>query len=269
MIKEYEKLYETKNNEGEALERLTAIMKVLRQECPWDKDQTHDSLTICMLEEAYEAVDAIIESDVENLREELGDVLLQVVFHSNLSENEGDFSLIDVINDECEKMIRRHPHIFLSEKAKTIDKALEKWENMKSEEHGESTYTDRLRRIPKAMPALIRSTKVQSKASKAGFDWDDARGPFSKIEEELAELRQAYANGDTEGMFEELGDLLFSVVNLSRFLEVNPEESLNGSTRKFIERFAFIEKATIMRGVDLKDLSSEELDKLWVEAKKM
>ncbi|MGF6374971.1 tetrapyrrole methylase family protein/MazG family protein [Clostridiales Family XIII bacterium PM5-7] len=269
MLKEYEQLYEVKTTEGEALERLTAIVSILRKECPWDKEQTHESLTSCMLEEAYEAVDAIIEQDVANLREELGDVLLQVVFHSSLSENEGEFTLIDVINEECDKMIRRHPHIFLQEKVKTIDKALEKWENMKSEEHGESTYTDSLKRVPNALPALIRSTKVQSKASKAGFDWEDASGPFDKIEEELAELRQAYAEGDVCGMSEELGDLLFSVVNLSRFLEVNPEESLNESTRKFIKRFALIEKATIERGVDLKHLDLEALDNLWVEAKKM
>ena len=170
MIKtEYAPLYEAKQNEGDALIRLAEIIKVLREKCPWDSVQTHETLTRCMLEEAYEAVDAIQEHDVENLREELGDVLLQVVFHCNLSEEEGDFDLTDVINEECEKMIRRHPHIFLQEEVKTIDKALEKWENVKSKEHGEERYTDRLKRVPKALPALLRSSKVQGKASKLGF----------------------------------------------------------------------------------------------------
>ena len=184
MKKEYEELYITKDKEGEALKRLIEIVKVLRKECPWDRVQTHETLTKCMIEEAYEVVDAIQNEDSINLREELGDVLLQVVFHSNLSENEGDFTIADVINEECEKMLRRHPHIFLEERAKTIDKALEKWENMKSREHGELSYSDRLTRVPKALPALIRSSKVQSKASKIGFDWKDASGAFDKLEEE-------------------------------------------------------------------------------------
>ncbi len=157
--------------------------------------QTHETLTKCMIEEAYEVVDAIQNEDSINLREELGDVLLQVVFHSNLSENEGDFTIADVINEECEKMLRRHPHIFLEERAKTIDKALEKWENMKSREHGELSYSDRLTRVPKALPALIRSSKVQSKASKIGFDWKDASGAFDKLEEELDELRESLGAG--------------------------------------------------------------------------
>ncbi len=268
MKKEYEALYLTKDNEAEALSRLVEIVKILRRECPWDREQTHESLTKCMLEEAYEAVDAILEQDTENLREELGDVLLQVVFHSNLSENEGNFDLTDVINEECEKMIRRHPHIFLEDNAKTIDKALEKWENMKSREHEELRYTDRLTRVPKALPALIRSSKVQSKAAKVGFDWPDEEGPFDKIREELVELVQAFEEGDSGHIAEELGDLLFSVVNLSRFLNVDPEESLNQATAKFIRRFDGMEKIAQSRGLDLGEMSLEEMDRLWQEAKK-
>ena len=266
--KECEELYLYKDNEGEALERLVEIIGILRKECPWDRTQTHESLTKCMLEEAYEAVDAIQEKDTENLREELGDVLLQVVFHCNLSEEEGDFNLTEVINEECEKMIRRHPHIFLEEQVKTIDKALEKWENVKSNEHGEERYADRLKRVPKALPALLRSSKVQSKASKVGFDWDDALGAFDKLEEEIKELRCAYLNGDTLNMSEEFGDLLFSMVNVSRFLNIDPEESLNDSTAKFIGRFDTMEKIAVERGLDFAELSLEEMDKLWVEAKK-
>ena len=265
---EYASLYETKGNEGEALVRLAEIIKVLRKECPWDRVQTHETLTKCLLEEAYETIDAIQEHDVENLREELGDVLLQVVFHCNLSEEEGDFDLTAVINEECEKMIRRHPHIFLQEQVKTIDKALEKWENVKSKEHGEERYTDRLKRVPKALPALLRSSKVQGKASKVGFDWDDASGAFDKLEEEIKELRCAYENGDAQNMTEEFGDLLFSMVNVSRFLEIDPEEALNQTTMKFIHRFDVMERIASERGLDFEELSLEEMDKLWVEAKK-
>ncbi|MBR4020201.1 MAG: nucleoside triphosphate pyrophosphohydrolase [Firmicutes bacterium] len=265
---EYVPLYEAKDNQGEALERLVEIIKVLRVKCPWDSVQTHDTLTKCMLEEAYEAVDAIQEQNVENLREELGDVLLQVVFHCNLSEEEGDFNLTDVINEECEKMIRRHPHIFLQEEVKTIDKALEKWENVKSKEHGEERYTDRLNRVPKALPALLRSSKVQGKASKVGFDWDDASGAFDKLEEEIKELRCAYEKGDAQNMTEEFGDLLFSMVNVSRFLEIDPEEALNQTTAKFIRRFDKMECIASEKGLNFAELSLEEMDKLWVEAKK-
>ena len=264
----YESLYEAKNSEGDALIRLAEIIGILRKECPWDREQTHETLTKCMLEEAYEAVDAIQEHNVENLREELGDVLLQVVFHCNLSEEEGDFNLTDVINEECEKMIRRHPHIFSEEGVKTIDKALEKWENVKSKEHGEDRYTDRLKRVPKALPALLRSSKVQGKASKVGFDWDDASGAFDKLEEEIKELRCAYEKGDAQNMTEEFGDLLFSMVNVSRFLDIDPEDALNQTTAKFISRFDAMERMASEEGLDFAELSLEEMDKLWVEAKK-
>ena len=265
--KEYEGLYEPANQAGDALIRLVEIIKVLRKECPWDSVQTHETLTRCMLEEAYEAVDAILEQDVENLREELGDVMLQVIFHCNLSEEEGAFNLTEVINEECEKMIRRHPHIFLGEEVKTIDKALEKWENVKGNEHVDERYTDRLKRVPKALPALIRSSKVQSKASKVGFDWDDALGAFDKLEEEIKELRCAYENSDRQNIAEEFGDLLFSMVNVSRFIDVDPEESLNDSTAKFIRRFDAMETIAGDKGLDFAELSLEEMDKLWTEAK--
>ncbi len=268
MKKEYEELYLAKDNEGEALERLARIVSVLRRECPWDRAQTHSSLTGCMLEEAYEAVDAIKEQDTANLREELGDVLLQVVFHSNLAENEGHFNLTDVINEECEKMIRRHPHIFLDENAKTIDKVLEKWDNVKSREHKELRYTDRLAGVPKALPALLRSSKVQSKAAKVGFDWDQVDGAFAKVEEEFSELLEAYRQGSPEHVSEEFGDLLFSMVNVSRFLNIDPEESLNEATMKFIKRFDCMETLAESRGLDLSEMTLSEMDNLWIEAKK-
>lgn len=265
--KEYEDLYITKDNEADALKRLIEIVKILRVECPWDRAQTHETLTKCMLEEAYEVVDAINEKDDENLREELGDVLLQVVFHSNLTENAGKFTMTDVINDECEKMLRRHPHIFSEEKVKTIDKALEKWENMKSAEHEEKSLSDRLKRVPKALPALIRSSKVQSKAAKVGFDWENADGALDKLEEEIRELREAYEQNSPQNIAEEFGDLLFSMVNVSRFLNIDPEETLNAATAKFIQRFQIMEELSIERGLDLKSMNLSEMDNLWVEAK--
>ena len=269
MKEQYEELYIEKDTEEEALRRLIDIVKVLRIECPWDKVQTHESLTTCMVEEAYEVVDAIKEDDSANLREELGDVLLQVVFHGVLAENDGTFSITDVINEECEKMIRRHPHIFLEDNVKSIDKVLEKWENVKSREHNDGMVVDRLQRVPKALPALMRSLKVQSKASQVGFDWNNTEDVFEKIDEELLELKTAFNGGDKESIKEELGDLLFSVVNVSRHLELNPEESLNESTAKFIKRFENLEKMSMEEGLELESMSLEEMDKLWNKAKKI
>ncbi len=263
MLKEYAHFEKKGENEKEALERLYEIVKVLRVKCPWDSVQTHDSLRGCMIEEAYEAVDAIQREDMDNLREELGDVLLQVIFHGLLAEEEKAFTLTDVINEECDKMLRRHPHIFLGEEVKGIDKALEKWDNMKSTEHGQSSYTDRLRSVPDALPALIKSNKVQSRAAKAGFDWDSIDGAFEKVSEELEEVREACASGSRREIDEELGDLLFSVVNVARFAGTDPEDALNAATGKFTERFARVEEAARREGRDMKDMSLEELDALW------
>ena len=169
----YEPLFHSAKNEADAIERLANIVHVLRKECPWDKVQTHESLKRCMIEEAYESIEAIDNNDFINLREELGDVLLQVVFHADLAHEESYFDLKDVINDECEKMIRRHPHIFSEETAKTVDKVIEKWENVKSKEHGNTTHTQRLKDVPKSLPALLRSEKVLKRAVDANFEQSD------------------------------------------------------------------------------------------------
>lgn len=253
--------------EKEAFERLIEIIRVLREKCPWDKKQTHESLKTCMIEEAYEVCDAIDKCDDENLREELGDVALQVVFHGILGEERDKFSLIDVFNDECEKMIRRHPHVFSIKSNETVDKVLEKWENIKREEHKYTSYTQELECVAKSLPALMRSYKVQKKASGVGFDWKDIDGAVDKLDEELQELKEAYQTKDEEHIYEEIGDLLFSVVNVCRFLKINPELALNSSTEKFINRFDGIEKKAIAKGLDLKDMSLEEMDSLWDEVK--
>jgi tetrapyrrole methylase family protein/MazG family protein len=264
----YEDIYDVKNTVEEALNRLIYVLSLLRSECEWDRVQTHDSLKICMIEEAYEACDAIEKGDMKSLEEELGDVLLQVLFHSAIAEEASNFNLVSVINKECDKMIRRHPHVFSKESVKSIDKAVEKWENVKWKEQGDMSYGQRLESIPKAMPALIRSYKIQAKAAEAGFDWDDVSGAFQKIKEETEELAQVCICGDTEKIFEELGDLLFSVVNLSRFLKVNPEQALNGTSAKFIKRFIGMEAEASERGKALMDMTLEEMDEIWDIVKK-
>jgi len=276
MIKEqYLHLCEDAKDNKDAIQRLYDVMKVLRAECPWDREQTHESLRPGMLEEAYETVDAINNKDMANLREELGDVMLQVVFHSILGEENGTFDLKDVINEECEKMIRRHPHVFLQEKAnnhiKSIDKVLEKWENIKVQERGEECATSRLEKVPKALPALTRAFKVQKKAADVGFDWDDVSGAFDKVKEETVELVDNFESdpSNKHALEEELGDLLFSVVNVSRFLGIDPEASLNYTISKFIRRFAYVEKSALACGRNLEEMTLAEMDELWDEAKKL
>lgn len=269
MKAEYIHLAERADNMKEAAERLKTIVELLRKKCPWDMKQTHSTLRKCMIEEAYEAAEAIDNNDSENLREELGDVLLQVVFHSIIAEEDKFFTMTDVINDECEKMIRRHPHVFLEEKSnnniKSIDKVLEKWENIKAEEKKSTNRTQDLVNVPKALPALMRAEKVQKKAADVGFDWKDVQGAFDKINEEAAELARAR---DSAGFTEELGDLLFSAVNAARFLRVDPEEALNMAIEKFIRRFRYIEDKSLSCGKLLSDMSLDEMDELWNEAKK-
>lgn len=271
MKEEYRGLALPGRDPEEAFKRLSRIISILRKECPWDRKQTHDSLRSCMIEEAYEAVDAIDRKDAANLEEELGDVLLQVIFHANLAEEEKLFDMTSVINGECEKMIRRHPHVFLKETSnndiKSIDKVLEKWENIKAEEKKTTSGTKVMADVPLALPALTRAAKIQKKAADAGFDWDDVTGALDKIREETSELAEAAESRDLSHITEELGDLLFSVVNVSRFLKTDPEEALKQSTEKFIRRFAYIEDSALTCGRRVEDMSLEELDKLWEEAK--
>ena len=274
MKKEYMHLAAEANGPAEAFERLSRIIAILRKECPWDRKQTHESLKSCLIEEAYEVIEAIEKKDPKNLEEELGDVLLQVVFHAILAEEENLFDMTSVINRECEKMIRRHPHVFLEEKSnkdiKSIDKVLEKWENIKAEEKGTTSVGQILADVSHALPALTRAAKIQKKAADAGFDWDDVSGAMDKIREETAELTEAKERrGDLPHITEELGDLLFSVVNASRFLKVDPEEALRMSTEKFIRRFNYIEEKSLACGRLLTEMSLDEMDKLWEEAKSL
>lgn len=246
----YEPLFHSAENEANAIERLANIVRILRKECPWDKVQTHESLKRCMIEEAYESIDAINNNDFTNLREELGDVLLQVVFHADLAREESYFDLKDVINDECEKMIRRHPHIFSEETAKTVDKVVEKWENVKSKEHGNTTHTQRLKDVPKALPALLRSDKVLKRAADANVEQSDFDTSLKYAAETIDKIRNAGPEVGQSELSDRIGDLLLSIVNASRIAGVNSEESLNYATKKFINRFELQEQMASVKDAE-------------------
>ena len=252
-----------------SVEDLREIMRILRSEngCPWDREQDHASIRGDLLEEAYETADAIDSGDKENLCEELGDLLLQVVFHAQISEEDGDFDFDNVADGISKKLIVRHPHVFGDVIAETSEEVLTNWDAIKRETKNQDTYTDTLLSVPKAFPALMRAKKVQKRASKAGYDWDSVNGTLEKVDEELGELKEAIAAGNENRISEELGDLLFAVVNVSRFTGTDPESSLAGAVEKFIDRFAKCEKMAISEGKDLAKASPEELDALWSRAK--
>lgn len=245
------------------------IIRMLRAPggCPWDREQTHKSIRNDFLEEAYEAADAIDNSDDTALCEELGDVLLQIALHSQIASEEGAFNISDVIDTVARKMILRHPHVFGEVEVKNSDEVLSNWDKIKMEEKSQHTATDTLKSVPRAFPALMRAAKVQKRAAKVGFDWDDYHGAAAKLSEETAELKAAIESGSDAEIMEEFGDLLFSAVNLSRFLKINAEESLARATDKFIDRFEKVEALALERGIDMQNSSLEELDKLWDEAK--
>ena len=249
---------------------LIDIVEILRSPngCPWDREQDHKSIRRDFLEETYEVIEAINKDDKELLLEELGDVLLQVVFHTQIEREKGTFELSDVADGICKKMIERHPHVFGEVEADTSEQVLENWDVIKKRTKNQKSQTESMLSIPREFPALMRADKVQKKAAKVGFDWDNADGAFQKVAEELNELKIAVANDDKENIHEELGDLLFSVVNVSRFISVDSEEALTGATDKFIDRFSKVEKLAEEKGIDMKSTDLETLDKLWDLAKK-
>lgn len=267
MKERYRELAEWGKTPGEAMDRLTKIVSLLRKECPWDKAQTHESLITNMIEEAYEAVEAIKNGDMENLNEELGDVVLQASLHSEIASERNDFNIVSVLNCEADKMIRRHPHIFSEYEAKTIDKVLEKWENIKDDEHNKPLCSEKIKKVPKSLPGLMRADKVQGKAAKVGFDWEDATGAIDKFHEETQEFMDEYRRGDKDKMKEELGDLLFSIVNVARLLDIDPEEAITLTTEKFIRRFTYVEEKALANNQELDKMTLDEMDLLWNEAK--
>lgn len=258
--------FECKRSYG--VKDLEEIVRILRAPggCPWDAEQTHESIRRNFIEEAYEAVEAIDEKSPAHLREELGDVLLQVVLHAQMEAEIGAFDLDGVADGICKKLIFRHPHVFGDVTVSGSGEVLSNWEDLKREEKGQSTHTDALEAVARSLPALWRAEKVQKKAKKAGFDWPDITGALDKLSEELSEFKAAVAEGSN--MEEELGDLLFSAVNAARFIKADPEEALSKATDKFISRFSSVESLALSRGQNLENMTLAELDKLWEEAKK-
>ena len=257
--------FQYKENYG--LDDLRAIMAILRGEngCPWDKVQTHASIRRDLLEEAYETATAIDSGDVDNLQEELGDLLLQVVFHARIEEEQGRFDFDDVCDGICKKLIHRHPHVFGKLDLSTPEEVLATWDEVKRQEKEQRSTGSAMESVARAMPALWRAEKIQKKARKDGFDWPDWHGARDKLSEELAELDQAIAEG--EGVQEELGDVLAATVNLARLLKIDPEQALNGSSDRFVRRYGRMEQLAAEAGRPLSQLTLEQQEALWQQAK--
>ncbi|MFC2948834.1 bifunctional methyltransferase/pyrophosphohydrolase YabN [Virgibacillus sediminis] len=248
--------------------RLREVIAALRAPdgCPWDREQTHESLREYAIEEVYELIDAIDEEDDENLVEELGDVLLQVMLHSQIGEDNGYFMVDDVIRTVTDKMIHRHPHVFGNKTAESVEEVYKNWDQLKKEEKGDVRKSV-LDGVPGQLPSLAKAFKLQKKAAKVGFGWEDAEDIWLKLEEELQETRDAIDSGTHEEVENELGDVLFVLANIARYYKVNPEVALNRTNRKFISRFGYVEEQINQRGKNLKESSLEEMDALWNEAK--
>ena len=248
---------------------LVDIIDTLRGEdgCPWDMEQTHESIKNQLIEEAYELVDSINNEDIDGMIEELGDVLLHVVFHSSIGKDDGYFNIYDVIRTICDKMIYRHPHVFGDKEVLNSNDVLENWDELKKKEKNHTTITEEMNAIANSLPALIKAHKVQSKAAKVGFDWDKVEEASLKVEEELKEVLDVYKSNNKEKIKEEVGDLIFACVNVARLLRINEEEALNSTIRKFINRFSFIEEEALKDNRNLSEMSLEEMNKLWEKAK--
>jgi len=249
---------------------LVAIMRRLRGPggCPWDAEQTHESLTRHLLEETYEVIEAIEMQSPENLKEELGDLLLQPIFHAAIAEESGAFTIDDVIRSLCEKLIRRHPHVFENMEIADSAAQVKNWEKIKKNEKG-SERPSALSGVPEHLPALLKAQKITEKAARGGFDWECVDHVLAKVQEELLELDEAMATNDNRRIEAELGDLLFAIVNLGRFLSVNPEDALRKTINRFNQRFRYMEKSLETQGRNMSDASTKEMESLWEEAKRI
>lgn len=248
---------------------LVEIMKILRSEngCPWDREQTHESLKKYLIEETYEVLEAIDLKDKDRFCEELGDLLLQIIFHAQIAAENGNFDINDVITGICRKMIQRHTHVFGDAKAENAEEVLTNWEAIKKKEKGQKSQTEVLKSVPANLPALMRSYKVQQKAAQVGFDWDNIDDVFAKVHEEIKELEDVYKSKNVERIVDETGDVFFALVNLARFLNVHPELALTRTINKFINRFEYIEQESKKMGKRLEDMKLSEMDELWNKAK--
>lgn len=253
------------------IEDLLEIIAILRAPggCPWDAEQTHESIRKNFIEETYEVIEAINKKDSVLLCEELGDVLMQIVLHTQMEREAGNFDFDDICDGLCKKLIVRHPHVFGDISVDSVDEVLTNWDAIKLVTKGQKSTGESMSSVPRELPALMRAEKLQKKAAKVGFDWDDISGAFDKLREETEEVKAALAEGNREHQLEELGDLLFSCVNVARFMDCDPEEALTAANDKFLARFILVERLAAERGIDMKSSSIEELDRLWDEAKKI
>lgn len=268
----------TKQEKMEAFGRLLDVMDELREKCPWDKKQTNESLRPNTIEETYELCDALIKNDSINISKELGDVLLHIVFYSKIGEEKGDFDIADVCNKLCDKLIFRHPHVYGDVQANTANEVLQTWEQIKTKEKdGNKTV---LSGVPDALPSLVKAYRIQDKARNVGFDWEERREVWKKVKEEIsefeAEIETLYSQAETEEAkeaakqhaTEEFGDVMFSLINAARLYKINPDNALEHTNQKFIHRFNYVEAKAKEKGQDLKDLTLEEMDMYWNEAKR-
>ena len=252
-------------NKTKAFTRLLTIMDELREECPWDKKQTMDSLRYLTIEEMYELSDAILEKDMEEIKKELGDLLLHIVFYSRIASETKDFDISDVINNVCDKLIHRHPHIYGDVKVKDEVEVKKNWEKLKLKEGKKSV----LEGVPKSLPAIVKSFRIQEKVRGIGFDWDNKSQVWDKVLEEIEELKVEVEKGDNDRIESEFGDVLFALTNYSRFINVNPEDALERTNKRFIKRFQIMEQMIAKEGLSFSDMKLSEMDVFWVKAKEV
>lgn len=255
----------TKEQKLQAFSRLLDIMDDLREKCPWDKKQTLQSLRYLTIEETYELGDAIMENDMQEIKKELGDLLLHIVFYSKIGSETGDFDIADVANGICEKLIHRHPHIYGDVKVENEEEVKRNWEKLKLKEGRKSV----LEGVPNSLPAMVKANRIQEKVKAVGFDWEMPEQVWEKVQEELNELQEEVKNGNKEKINQEFGDVLFSMINYARFLKVNPEDALEQTNKKFIKRFKYLEEKSNQIGKPLSEMTLAEMDVYWNEAKKL
>lgn len=253
----------TRQKQLKAFENLLDMMDELREKCPWDRKQTMESLRNLTVEEVYELGDAILDNDKVEIKKELGDVLLHIVFYSKIASETEDFDITDVIDSLCKKMVNRHPHIYGDVKVENEKQVKENWEKIKLKEGNKSV----LQGVPKSLPALIKASRIQDKVAGVGFDWEEPSQVFEKVQEELSELQEEVNANDLNKIEDEFGDVLFSMINYARFLKIDPETALERTNKKFIFRFQHLEKRAVEHNLDLSTMSLEEMDKFWEEAK--
>ncbi|TZF82781.1 nucleoside triphosphate pyrophosphohydrolase [Pedobacter sp. BS3] len=260
----------TASTPATAFERLLTIMNTLREQCPWDKKQTLESLRHLTIEETYELSDAILDGDIQEIKKELGDIMLHLVFYARIASETGSFTITDVLNGICDKLINRHPHIYGDTEVADEQDVKRNWEQIKLKEGNRSVLAG----VPASLPALVKASRIQEKARGVGFDWEEKGQVWEKVEEEMREFKQEFNVSDntvidTAKAEDEFGDLLFSLINYARFININPEDALEKTNRKFIKRFQYLEQKALELGKNLKDMTLAEMDIFWNEAKRL